>query len=60
MGQPHQGKGWPPEQSQVGDTLTLFALSGPVSQYGSWGISEYVGQPVANAPKAKAVQSFLH
>jgi len=47
-------------QSQVGDTLTLFALSGPVSQYGSWGISEYVGQPVADAPKAKAVQSFLH
>jgi hypothetical protein len=46
-------------QSQVGDTLTLFALTGPISKYGSWGMSEYAGQPVAQTPKMQAVLNFL-
>ena len=46
-------------QSQIGDTLTLFALSGGISQYGSWGLVEYAGQPLSQAPKMSAVQAFL-
>ena len=48
--------GW---QAQVGDTLTMFALTGPVSQYGSWGLSEYAGQPAAQTPKMRAVLEFM-
>jgi hypothetical protein len=48
--------GW---QSQVGTELTLFALNGPISQYGAWGMVEYVGQSGSAAPKMSAVNSFL-
>ena len=48
--------GW---QSQVGGTLTMFTLNGPISQYGAWGISEYAGQPLTETPKRRAVQDFL-
>ena len=48
--------GW---QAQVGDTLNLFALDGQISRYGGWGLSEYVGQPVSQAPKLRAVNEFL-
>jgi hypothetical protein len=48
--------GW---QTQVGDTFTLFALTGPISPYGAWGLSEYAGQPIAEAPKMRATRSFL-
>ena len=41
-------------QSQIGDTLTLFALNG-----GAWGLSEYAGQPLAETPKMRAVKDFL-
>jgi len=46
-------------QSQIGDTLMLFALTGGISQYGSWGLVEYAGQPVSQTPKMRAVQAFL-
>lgn len=46
-------------RSQVGDQLNLFALSGQIGQYGGWGLVEYFGQPVADAPKIRAVQDFL-
>lgn len=46
-------------QSQIGDTLTLFALTGPISQYGSWGMSEYDGQPLTQTPKMQAVKAFM-
>jgi hypothetical protein len=46
-------------QTKIGDELTMFALSGPISQWGAWGMVEYVGQPVSQAPKMSAVQSFL-
>src|SRR5205085_4568884 len=43
--------GW---QSQIGDTLTLFAVNG-----GAWGLSEYAGQPLAETPKMRAVKDYL-
>lgn len=49
-------EGW---QASFGDTLTLYASTAPISEYGSWGLREYGGQPVAEAPKYAAVRSFL-
>jgi hypothetical protein len=46
-------------KNQIGDTLTLFALSGSISRYGAWGLFEYPGQPLAETPKMRAVASFL-
>jgi hypothetical protein len=46
-------------QTQIGDTLTLFALTGPITQYGAWGMTEYEGQPATQAPKLNAVRYFL-
>jgi hypothetical protein len=46
-------------QSQIGDTLTLFALTGAPARYGSWGALEYNGQPLTQAPKMRAIQPFL-
>jgi hypothetical protein len=46
-------------QSQIGDTLTLFALTGAISQYGAWGLTEYNGQPSTLTPKLNAVRAFL-
>jgi hypothetical protein len=46
-------------QAKAGDTFTLFALTGPISGYGAWGLSEYAGQPIAEAPKMRAARSFL-
>ena len=48
--------GW---QSKVGDGLTLFALDGLNGQSGGWGLSEYVGQPLSQAPKLRAAYEFL-
>ena len=48
--------GW---QAQIGDTLTLFAFTGPISQFGAWGMSEYANQPLAETPKMRAVKEFL-
>jgi len=46
-------------QSQIGDTMNMFALTGKISQYGAWGISEYANQPLSETPKRRAVQEFL-
>lgn len=46
-------------QTQIGDSLNLFALTGPISRYGAWGAVEYNGQSVSNAPKMQAIQEFL-
>jgi hypothetical protein len=48
--------GW---QSQISDTLTMFALTGPVTKYGAWGVSEYAGQPLTQTPKKQAIADFL-
>ena len=44
--------------SKIGDTLTLFCLTGGISTAG-FGLVEYAGQPTAQAPKMRAVQPFL-
>ncbi len=46
-------------QSQFGDEMTLLALTGPISRYGAWGMIEYNGQPISEAPKLRAVRDFL-
>jgi hypothetical protein len=48
--------GW---KDRVGDTLTLFALTGGPSQYGSWGAVDYAGQPLSQTPKMRAIRDFL-
>jgi hypothetical protein len=45
-------------KDKFGDGLMLYADVGPISQYGSWGIQEYVGQPASLAPKLQAVANF--
>ncbi|WP_242181903.1 hypothetical protein [Sphingomonas sp. CARO-RG-8B-R24-01] len=42
-------------KTKIGDTLTLYSATGSISQYGSWGIREYAGQPLADSPKRRAV-----
>ena len=49
-------EGW---QSQIGDLLVMYSHIGPISKYGSWGLREYAGQPASDAPKWRAVQSYL-
>lgn len=46
-------------RARVGDLLTLYAATGPINPHGSWGLREYAGQPVGEAPKLRAVQAFL-
>lgn len=46
-------------QTQIGDRLNLFALEGGISKYGGWGLSEYIGQPISQTPKLRAVYDFL-
>lgn len=44
---------------RFGDTLMLYASTAPIADYGSWGLREYAGQPVSDAPKLAAVRRFL-
>jgi hypothetical protein len=46
-------------QTQVGDLLNLFVLTGPVNQFGAWGMWDYAGEPLSGSPKMQAVQQFL-
>ncbi len=46
-------------QRDIGDLMTLLSDVSPISKYGAWGLQEYVGQPLRDAPKAKAVSLFL-
>lgn len=41
-----------------GDLVTLYNSTHPISQYGSWGLREYQGQSVSQAPKLRAAQEF--
>lgn len=45
-------------RDQFGDLMVLFTDYGPINQYGSWGMREYIGQPLTEAPKANAVELF--
>ncbi|MEV6596556.1 IPT/TIG domain-containing protein [Actinoplanes sp. NPDC051346] len=42
-----------------GGTLALFASGGSVSKWGSWGLVEYEGQPIDQAPKYLAVDEAM-
>jgi len=46
-------------QSKIGDTLTLFTLHAPTTSFGGFGMFEYIGQPLSDAPKMRAVREFL-
>lgn len=46
-------------RTKIGDTITLFQSSGPISRYGAWGLVEYVGQPLSEAPKMRAVRDEM-
>jgi len=45
-------------RGNIGDLMVLFSAWGPVSKWGGWGMQEYMGQPLSEAPKAKAVELF--
>lgn len=38
-----------------GDLMTLYAATSPITGYGAWGLREYAGQPIAEAPKLRGV-----
>jgi hypothetical protein len=46
-------------KTRIGDQLTLYASTSPISEAGAWGLREYAGQPEAETPKLRAVQAFL-
>ncbi len=46
-------------RTQIGDTISLWVASGKISRYGAWGLVEYVGQPLSEAPKMRAVQDEI-
>lgn len=45
-------------KNEFGDLMVLYSAWGPVGQYGAWGMQEYLGQPLKEAPKAQAVDLF--
>ncbi|XHR99693.1 hypothetical protein ACFB49_12900 [Sphingomonas sp. DBB INV C78] len=46
-------------RTQGADAMTLFNSTGPISQYGAWGMREYAGQPMAETPKRQAAADYL-
>jgi len=45
-------------KDEFGDLMVLFAAWGATTKYGAWGMQEYMGQPLNEAPKAQAVDLF--
>lgn len=43
---------------RIRSTLTLYASTAPIAEYGSWGLMEYAGQPLEQTPKLRAVRQF--
>lgn len=43
---------------RIRSTLTLYASGAPIAEYGSWGLTEYAGQPLDETPKLRAVKQF--
>jgi hypothetical protein len=46
-------------RQQFGDTIMLFDSVQPIVGTGSWGLLEYLGQPLSEAPKMRAVRDAL-
>lgn len=43
---------------RIRSTMTLYASTAPIADYGSWGLMEYAGQPLDQTPKLRAVRRF--
>jgi len=46
-------------RTRIGDTMMLFNSSGEISRFGAWGLVEYAGQPLSDAPKMRAVHEQM-
>lgn len=46
-------------RSQIGDTVALYTDLGPISGWGAWGMREYAGQPLSEAPKLQATRDAM-
>ena len=46
-------------RQQIGDTIMMYDSVQPINKTGSWGLLEYLGQPVNEAPKMRAVSDAL-
>jgi hypothetical protein len=42
-------------RTNVGDVMVLYSSTSPITSSGAWGIREFAGQPLAAAPKRRAV-----
>jgi len=45
-------------KSRVNDTVMLYNSTGPINNFGAWGAQEYVGQPLSEAPKMRAILEY--
>jgi hypothetical protein len=46
-------------RANIGDTIMMYDSVQPIGRTGSWGLVEYLGQPLADAPKMRAVADAL-
>jgi hypothetical protein len=46
-------------EREFGDLMTHYESISRFAQYGSWGLKEYLQQPVSEAPKYRAVKHFM-
>jgi hypothetical protein len=46
-------------QAAGGSLCCLFSSTSPPSKWGNWGLYEYAGQPLSEAPKARAAMDWL-
>ncbi|HWI85649.1 MAG TPA: hypothetical protein VNT42_04905 [Sphingomonas sp.] len=46
-------------RAEIGDTLVLYNSVQSIGKSGGWGLAEYVGQPLSEAPKLRAVREQL-
>ena len=46
-------------RTRIGDLMMLYSSSGSISKYGGWGLIEYIGQPLSEAPKMRAVRDQM-
>jgi len=47
-------------REKIGDTIMMYDSVQPIVPTGSWGLLEYIGQPLAEAPKMRAVLDAIH
>jgi hypothetical protein len=47
-------------KERLGDLIVFYVHTSPIGGSGAWGLREYANQPVNEAPKWRAVQSFLN